>query len=208
MNNESMTLEEFINKYFDGNKSEFARFNNNIARQQVNQWIKGNFIVVNSTLYSPRRELAKPEIKRNDMDINKIKKPSHLNYFYCSSGTPEEERDLSNAAVMEISSTEKIYFMDDGIWFSCYDWNDNIPSRVRIKGDQRLVAGTGSRRKEKIIPAKYTNEMDAVKAFMNAREYWEENYKADYDKLNVLSSAYQGVRLENGKYPTLSLFFV
>lgn len=57
-----MKLTEYIDKYYGGNKSEFARANG-VMPQQVNNWINGNYVVIDGFLYSPRRELAPKEIK-------------------------------------------------------------------------------------------------------------------------------------------------
>lgn len=43
-----MPLIEYINKFYRGNQASF----------QVTQWINKGFIVVNHTLYSPRRKLG------------------------------------------------------------------------------------------------------------------------------------------------------
>ncbi|WP_336431675.1 hypothetical protein [Providencia sp.] len=51
-----MTLTEYINTYYAGNQSAFAKACE-VKPQQVTKWINGNFIVVNGELYSPRREL-------------------------------------------------------------------------------------------------------------------------------------------------------
>ena len=53
-----MPLLDFINKYYGGNQSAFARANNINNRQQVNRMIKKGYIVVDWTLYSPRCNVA------------------------------------------------------------------------------------------------------------------------------------------------------
>lgn len=53
-----MPLEEYIQKYFEGNKSAFAS-HCGVKPQQITQWINKGFIVVEHQLYSPRRELPK-----------------------------------------------------------------------------------------------------------------------------------------------------
>ncbi|EHD21798.1 MULTISPECIES: hypothetical protein [Brenneria] len=53
-----MTLLAFIDKYFAGNQAEFARYLG-VKPQQVTQWIDKGFIVVDDTLYSPRRKISK-----------------------------------------------------------------------------------------------------------------------------------------------------
>lgn len=51
-----MTLTTFIEKHFNGNKSAFAR-SQDVTPQQVTPWIREGWIVVENTLYSPKREL-------------------------------------------------------------------------------------------------------------------------------------------------------
>jgi len=51
-----MTLLEYIQKEWGGNQAAFARAQK-VDPPQVTQWLKGDFIVVNHKLYSPRREL-------------------------------------------------------------------------------------------------------------------------------------------------------
>lgn len=51
-----MPLIEYINQYYGGVKAAFARAVG-VQPAQVTQWIDKGFIVVNHTLYSPRREL-------------------------------------------------------------------------------------------------------------------------------------------------------
>lgn len=58
-----MKLTEYIEKYYDGNKSAFARANE-VLPQQVNNWINGDYVVVNNVLCSPRRDLAPIELKK------------------------------------------------------------------------------------------------------------------------------------------------
>ncbi|MGG8042492.1 helix-turn-helix domain-containing protein [Klebsiella aerogenes] len=58
-----MKLTEYIDKYYGGNKSEFAR-ENGVMPQQVNNWVNGDYIVIAGVLYSPRRELKAKEIKK------------------------------------------------------------------------------------------------------------------------------------------------
>lgn len=59
-----MTLLEYINKYFEGNKAAFAE-QQSVKPQQITQWINKGFIVVEHTLYSPRRELVKTNDRAN-----------------------------------------------------------------------------------------------------------------------------------------------
>lgn len=58
-----MKLTEYIDKYFEGNKSEFAR-SEGVIPQQVHKWIAMECIVVEGVLYSPRRELKEKELKK------------------------------------------------------------------------------------------------------------------------------------------------
>ena len=51
-----MKLSDYIDNHYGGNKAAFARANGVLA-QQVTQWVNNDFIVVDDTLYSPRREL-------------------------------------------------------------------------------------------------------------------------------------------------------
>lgn len=51
-----MSLTEYINIYFSGNKSAFARHMAR-SRQKVNGWIKDGWIVVDGKLYSPRQDI-------------------------------------------------------------------------------------------------------------------------------------------------------
>ncbi|CAI1770580.1 Uncharacterised protein [Serratia quinivorans] len=57
-----MKLTEYIEKYFNGNKSEFAR-SEGVNQSQVHQWIGKDFIVVDGVMYSPRRDLKPRELK-------------------------------------------------------------------------------------------------------------------------------------------------
>ncbi|MDG4698843.1 hypothetical protein P7V44_21705 [Providencia sp. CRE-3FA-0001] len=54
-----MKLIDYINMYYSGNQSAFATACG-VHRTQVTQWINKGFIVVDHTLYSPRRELIQP----------------------------------------------------------------------------------------------------------------------------------------------------
>lgn len=58
-----MKLTEYIEKYFEGNKSEFAR-SEGVDQSQIHQWIGKGFIVVDGVMYSPRRELKVKELKK------------------------------------------------------------------------------------------------------------------------------------------------
>lgn len=59
-NNKAYTLREYIKKEFVGNQADFAR-DLDVAPSQITQWINKGFVVVNHTLYSPRRELKQKE---------------------------------------------------------------------------------------------------------------------------------------------------
>ena len=52
-----MTLEKYITENYNGNKAEFARAND-VMPQQVTRWINQGWLVIDHTLYSPKRELA------------------------------------------------------------------------------------------------------------------------------------------------------
>lgn len=52
-----MTLIDYIAKYYNGNQASFARLTG-VQPAQVTQWIHKGFIVVEHTLYSPRRKLG------------------------------------------------------------------------------------------------------------------------------------------------------
>lgn len=58
-----MELIEYIEKKFEGSKQKFAD-SEGVKLPQVYQWIDKGFIVVNDTLYSPRRELKVKELKQ------------------------------------------------------------------------------------------------------------------------------------------------
>lgn len=51
-----MSLAEYIDANFGGSKSEFAR-HMGVTRQKINDWLNGEWIVVNGKLYSPRRDI-------------------------------------------------------------------------------------------------------------------------------------------------------
>ncbi|MGT3113725.1 helix-turn-helix domain-containing protein [Klebsiella pneumoniae] len=52
-----MPLLDYINKYYNGNQASFARLIG-VQPAQVTQWLEKKFIVVDHTLYSPRRKLG------------------------------------------------------------------------------------------------------------------------------------------------------
>ncbi|MDL4446319.1 hypothetical protein [Klebsiella michiganensis] len=58
-----MKLIDYIDKYYGGNKSEFARVND-VLPQAITKWIAGDYIVIDGVLYSPRRELKEKELKK------------------------------------------------------------------------------------------------------------------------------------------------
>ncbi|EIV2274743.1 TPA: hypothetical protein ACHVWS_005256 [Klebsiella pneumoniae] len=58
-----MTIDDYVDYYFNGNKSAFAR-HMEVNPQQVTKWVNDGWVVDNHTLYSPRRsvpELTVPE---------------------------------------------------------------------------------------------------------------------------------------------------
>ncbi|GLW38490.1 5-methyltetrahydropteroyltriglutamate--homocysteine methyltransferase [Pectobacterium odoriferum] len=52
-----MTLLAYIETFFAGNQAEFAR-SIGVKPPQITQWINKGFIVVDGTLYSPRRKIS------------------------------------------------------------------------------------------------------------------------------------------------------
>ncbi|ELY6537888.1 hypothetical protein SNR72_002039, partial [Salmonella enterica subsp. enterica serovar Hadar] len=52
-----MPLIDYIKKYYNGNQASFARLTG-VQPAQVTQWLDKKFIVVDHTLYSPRRKLG------------------------------------------------------------------------------------------------------------------------------------------------------
>ncbi len=53
------TLRDYIDVFYGGNNSEFAR-SQAVTRQQVNEWLGKDYIVMCDTLFSPRRVLSSP----------------------------------------------------------------------------------------------------------------------------------------------------
>jgi len=53
---EAKTLEEYIEHNHNGSQREFAE-SNKVKPPQVTQWLKKDIVVVNSKMYSFRREL-------------------------------------------------------------------------------------------------------------------------------------------------------
>ncbi|HDL7535694.1 TPA: hypothetical protein ROW14_003146 [Yersinia enterocolitica] len=50
------TLEDYIDFYFKGNQSEFAR-HMNVNRQQVTKWLNDGWVVINHQIFSPQRDV-------------------------------------------------------------------------------------------------------------------------------------------------------
>ena len=67
MNNKTMSLTEYIDKYYKGSQSALAKAQD-VHRQQITKWINGEFIAVGHELYSPRRKLKKPVDRGKDLD--------------------------------------------------------------------------------------------------------------------------------------------
>ena len=62
-----MRLEDYIIRYYDDNKAEFARDNNIVNRQQVHEMIqKGTYYAYDGMLLLLRKELADPEFEYFD----------------------------------------------------------------------------------------------------------------------------------------------
>ncbi|MBA0190682.1 MULTISPECIES: hypothetical protein [Pectobacterium] len=59
-----MKIVDYIDLYFEGNKSAFAR-RMNVTPQQVTKWVNDGWIIFDGQLYSPRRELASGEMMQN-----------------------------------------------------------------------------------------------------------------------------------------------
>ena len=64
-NNKALPLGEYIEKYYGGNRAEFARVlvtatGKPVQKEQIYQWEGKGFIVWCGKLYSPRRDL--PEV--------------------------------------------------------------------------------------------------------------------------------------------------
>lgn len=51
-----MKLNEYIDKNFNGSRTEFAKAQN-VAKQQVTQWLKKDMIIIDKKLYSYRRDI-------------------------------------------------------------------------------------------------------------------------------------------------------
>lgn len=54
-----MELKTYIDKYYGGNQTAFAKANST-TKQHVQKWLKGGWLVFGDNLVSPRRELVKP----------------------------------------------------------------------------------------------------------------------------------------------------
>ena len=50
-------LNEYIKKFFKGDRKEFANYLG-VNRQQVDKWIRNDFIVYEQALYSKRRDFV------------------------------------------------------------------------------------------------------------------------------------------------------
>ncbi|ECC1675620.1 helix-turn-helix domain-containing protein [Salmonella enterica] len=61
-----MPLIDYINAFYGGVQVAFAK-DLGVTPAQVTQWLKKGFIVVNHTLYSPRRRL--PKFEENQFDL-------------------------------------------------------------------------------------------------------------------------------------------
>ena len=64
-NSKALPLGEYIEKYYGGNRAEFARAlvtanGKPVQKEQIYQWEKKDFIAWRGKLYSPRRDL--PEV--------------------------------------------------------------------------------------------------------------------------------------------------
>ncbi|RYM60192.1 hypothetical protein BSR03_17260 [Serratia proteamaculans] len=57
-----MKLIDYIEKYFNGNKSAFAR-HEGVDQAYVYKWLKMECIIVDGKLYSPRREMNPVDLK-------------------------------------------------------------------------------------------------------------------------------------------------
>lgn len=58
-----MKLSEYIDKHFNGNKSEFAR-HEGVVPSYVHKWLKMDCIVIDGKLYSPRRDMNPIDLKK------------------------------------------------------------------------------------------------------------------------------------------------
>ncbi|XUA17731.1 hypothetical protein ACQVA2_13715 [Citrobacter sp. OP27] len=58
-----MNLLDYIENYYGGNKSAFARANG-VPPQRVTEWVNGDYVVIDGKLYSYRRDLAEIELKK------------------------------------------------------------------------------------------------------------------------------------------------
>jgi len=57
-----MTLNEYIDKHFKGNKSAFARAND-IPKQRVTDWINAEYYVIGDEMRSPAKNKRKLKSK-------------------------------------------------------------------------------------------------------------------------------------------------
>lgn len=58
-----MSIVEYIEIYFNGNKSEFAR-HMNVTPQQVTKWVNDGWIISDGRLYSPKRNVSVDNIMK------------------------------------------------------------------------------------------------------------------------------------------------
>lgn len=58
-----MKITEYIDKYFNGNKAEFAR-HEGVLPPQVHKWIGMGCVVIDGKLYSPRRDMNPIDLKK------------------------------------------------------------------------------------------------------------------------------------------------
>lgn len=63
-----MNINEYIEFYFNGNKSDFARYMN-VTPQQVTKWVNDNWIISNGKVYSPKRDLNRGEVMKGEINF-------------------------------------------------------------------------------------------------------------------------------------------
>ena len=63
-----MTLTDYIGRHYGGNNAAFARANN-VHPQQVTRWIRGKFIVIGNTMYSPRRDIDPVDSEQQEVFV-------------------------------------------------------------------------------------------------------------------------------------------
>lgn len=57
---EALDLIDYIQKHYSGNQAAFGRAHG-VKPQQVTKWLDMGCVVLDGVLYSPRRELERPE---------------------------------------------------------------------------------------------------------------------------------------------------